>query len=76
MKVDMSLTSPKLARRRGGAAGDGAKRSFDRAEWERSMSVWSGTRPGTRAGCRKRRASSSTCCELPFIPKPPHCGGS
>ena len=38
-------------------------------EWERSMSVWCGTRPGTRAGCRKRRASSSTCCELPFHPE-------
>ena len=24
------------------------------------------SRPGTQAGCRKRRASSSTCCELPF----------
>ena len=23
----------------------------------------------------KKRALSSTCCELPFIPKPPHCGG-
>src|SRR5260370_2242696 len=33
------------------------------------MSAWSGTRPGTQAGCRKRRASSSTCCELPFHPE-------
>ena len=31
-----------------GTAGDGAKRSFDRAgSGERSMSAWSGTRPGT-----------------------------
>src|SRR6266436_3921365 len=35
------------------------------------MSAWSGTRPGTRAGCRKRRASFSTCCELPFRPEAP-----
>jgi hypothetical protein len=28
-------------------------------EWERSMSVWCGTRPGTRAGCRKRQSGRS-----------------
>ena len=33
------------------------------------MSAWCGTRRGTRAGCRKKRASSSTCCELPFHPE-------
>jgi hypothetical protein len=30
---------------------------------------WVAARPGTQAGCRKRRASSSTCCELPFHPE-------
>src|SRR6476660_6690155 len=38
------------------------------------MSAWSGTRPGTRAGCRKKRALSSTCCELPFHPEAPRAG--
>jgi Iron-sulfur cluster assembly protein len=56
VKVDMSLTSPNCR--------SWCKTQFRPCqEWERSMSAWSGTRPGTRAGCRKRRASSSTCSE-------------
>jgi metal-sulfur cluster biosynthetic enzyme len=70
VKVDMSLTSPNCpSAQELPVMVQNAVSTVP--EWERSMSAWSGTRPGTRAGCRKRRASSSTCCELPFRPEAP-----
>ena len=73
VKVDMALTSPNCPSAQ--ELPVMVQNAVSTVGSERSMSAWSGTRPGTRAGCRKKRALSSTCCELPFIPKPPHCGG-
>ena len=69
VKVDMSLTSPNCPSAQ--ELPVMVQTQFRPCrEWQRSMSAWSGTRP-TRAGCRKKRVSSSTCCELPFYPEAP-----
>jgi metal-sulfur cluster biosynthetic enzyme len=71
VKVDMSLTSPNCPSAQELPVMVQDAVSTVPGAWERSMSAWSGTRPGTRAGCRMRRASSSTCSELPFRPEAP-----
>ena len=68
VKVDMSLTSPNCP---------AAQELPVMVQNLVSTVAWSGkgrcqrfgTRPGTRAECRKRRASSSTRCELLSLPK-------